>query len=170
LEKNNIIGNNIYCESFFITKGIVKIINMGYKTKSMLHQSSGKNIKFLRKRKARRMRDSDVFVETEDVAYKNEKGEDKIYQKIVGFKDKNPYIQPGDKKDEGMSSHFMRDDGDKLAWPSIYKTDSGEWVEQSKEEAKERGELFEFKSTKRMQKFAEGSWKNKKFIKGKFFK
>jgi len=28
LEKNNIVGNNIYCESFLITKGIVKIINM----------------------------------------------------------------------------------------------------------------------------------------------
>lgn len=170
---------------------------MGYKTKSMLHQAGGRglsgkkriprshlgnkidkekkvtkdNIKFFKGLKARRMRDSNVFVETEDVAYKNEKGEDKIYKKIVGFKDENPYIQPGDKKGEGMSSHFMADDGDKLAWPSIYKTDSGEWVEQSKDEARERGELFEFKSTKRMKKFArEGSWKNKRFLDGKFFK
>ena len=110
---------------------------MGYKTKSMLHQSSEGNIKFLRKRKARRMRDSDT--------------------QIDGY--------------EGRSSHLMADDGDKLAWPSIYKSDSGEWKEQSQNEAKERGELFEFKSSKRMKKFArEGNWKNKKFLDGKFFK
>ena len=81
MEKNNIIGNNIYCESFFIIKGIVKIINMGYKTKSMLYQIGGDsfnfrkkriprkrladkigedNIKLLKGHKARRMRDSDT--------------------------------------------------------------------------------------------------------------
>ena len=72
---------------------------------------------------------------------------------------------------EGRSTHLMADDGDKLAWPSIYKTDSGEWKEQGPAEARERGEMFEFKSTKRMEKFArEGNWKNKRFEDGKFLK
>ena len=110
---------------------------MGYKTKSMLYQTGGGNIKFFKGHKARRMRDSDT--------------------KIDGY--------------EGRSTNLMADNGDKLAWRSIYKSDSGEWKEQSQDEAKERGEMFEFKSNKRMQKFArEGDWKNKKFLKGKFFK
>jgi len=144
---------------------------MGYKTKSMLHQVGGETIKFLRKRKARRMRDSDVFVKTETATYKDKEGNSKEYNKIVGFEDKNPNRKDGDDKNEGRSTHLMADDGYKSAWPSIYKTDSGEWKEQSQEKAKERGEMFEFKSNKRMEKFArEGNWKNKRFESGKFFK
>ena len=144
---------------------------MGYKTKSMLHQVGGETIKLFKKRKARRMRDSNVFVETEKDTYVNDKGEEKEYDKIVGFKDKNPNLKKGQKPNEGMSTHYMADDGDRLAWPSIYKTDSGEWKEQSQAEAKERGEMFEFKSNKRMKKFAiEGNWKNNRFEDGKFFK
>jgi len=110
---------------------------MGYKTKSMLHQVGGDNIKLFKGHKARRMRDSDT--------------------QIDGY--------------EGRSTHLMADNGDKLAWPSIYKSDSGEWKEQSQDEAKERGEVFEFKSQRRMKKFARGgSWKNKRFIDGKFLK
>ncbi len=144
---------------------------MGYKTKSMLHQSSGDNIKLFKKHKARRMRDSNVFVETEKATYEDKEGKIHEYDKIVGFKNKNPNLKNGDRKNEGMSTHLMADDGDKLAWPSIYKTDSGEWKEQSQDEAKKRGEMFEFKSNKRMEKFArEGNWKNKRFDDGKFFK
>ena len=144
---------------------------MSYKTKSMLHQIGGETIKSFKGHKARRMRDSNVFVETETNTYVNDKGEEKKYEKIVGFKDKNPNLKNGQDSNEGMSTHYMRDDGDKLAYPSIYKTDSGEWKEQSLEKAKERGEVFEFKSNKRMKKFArEGNWKNKRFEDGKFLK
>ena len=144
---------------------------MGYKTKSMLHQIGGETIKSFKGHKARRMRDSNVFVETETHTYVNDNGEEKEYEKIVGFKDKNPNLKKGQNPNEGMSTHYMADDGDRLAYPSIYKSDSGEWKEQSQGEAKERGEMFEFKSNKRMQKFArEGNWKNKRFEDGKFLK
>jgi hypothetical protein len=110
---------------------------MGYKTKSMLYQSSGDNIKLFKKHKARRMRDSDT--------------------QIDGY--------------EGRSTHLMADNGDKVAYPSIYKSKSGKWKEQDEAGARSRGETFEFRSKEKMIGFArEGNWKNKRFLNGKFFK
>jgi len=131
---------------------------MGYKTKSMLHQVGGDSFNF-RKKTYPRKRLADKIGEDNIKLFKGHKARrmrDSDTQ-IDGYEDR--------------STHLMADDGDKLAWPSIYKSDSGEWKEQSQGEAKERGEMFEFKSNKRMQKFArKGNWKNKRFEDGKFLK
>jgi len=131
---------------------------MGYKTKSMLHQVGGDSFNF-RKKTYPRKRLADKIGEDNIKLFKGHKARrmrDSDTQ-IDGYEDR--------------STHLMADDGDKLAWPSIYKSDSGEWKEQSQGEAKERGEMFEFKSSNRMKKFArEGNWKNKRFEDGKFLK
>ena len=135
---------------------------MGYKTKSMLHQIGGETIKSFKGHKARRMRDSNVFVETETHTYINDKGEEKEYEKIVDFlKTKILTLKRGKTQTKVCQL---------IIW-QMMETDSGEWEEQSLGKAKDRGEVFEFKSNKRMKKFArEGNWKNKRFEDGKFLK
>tara|TARA_R100001198_G_C5167823_1_gene170050 strand:- start:101 stop:490 length:390 start_codon:yes stop_codon:yes gene_type:complete len=129
---------------------------MGYKTKSMFHQIGGDNFNFRKKRIPRNRLGNKLENIKFFKGYKARRMRDSDTQ-IDGY--------------EGRSTHLMADDGDRLAYPSIYKTDSGEWKEQSLEKAKKRGEVFEFKSNKRMKKFArEGNWKNNRFEKNKFLK
>ena len=63
------------------------------------------------------------------------------------------------------STHLMstvEQDGIHYAYPTITnKTESGEFVDQSFENAKKSGELFEFKTHKEADAFAKGSWKLK---------
>ena len=47
-------------------------------------------------------------------------------------------------------------------WPSITFDEQGEKIEQTKDEAIDAGEVYEFKNKKKAQKFAYGSWKKGK--------
>ena len=65
------------------------------------------------------------------------------------------------------STHLMVDDvkgnptGTYSVWPSI-TTDKEGYEKQTQEEAHTRGEVYEFKSKRRAEKFAAGSWKKGK--------
>ena len=71
-------------------------------------------------------------------------------------------------QEEGSSSTHLttwgESDGGKFhAWPTITnKTESGEYKDQSFKEALKAGEVYEFKSKRRAEKFAAGSWKKGK--------
>jgi len=74
---------------------------------------------------------------------------------------------PGQPKGS-KSTHLMVDDikGNTTkrynVWPSIKPDSKGVYKSQSPKQAKERGEVFEFRSKKKAQKFAAGSWKKRK--------
>ncbi len=63
------------------------------------------------------------------------------------------------------SSHLMVDNISKAkkrdykVWPLISPDETGEYKTQGEKEAEEKGELFKFKSKRRAEKFARGSWK-----------
>ena len=73
-------------------------------------------------------------------------------------------------QEEGQypSTHLMVDNiftakkGEYKVWPSIGVGPLGKYHAQSFEQAKNKGELFKFKSRKRAEKFAHGSWKKGK--------
>ena len=62
-----------------------------------------------------------------------------------------------------QSSHLMADDNEDEAWASIYRDESGNWSNQTYEQAKERNEVYKFhgkKAKNRLINFArEGNWK-----------
>lgn len=66
------------------------------------------------------------------------------------------------------SSHLMMDNvrtaekGKYSVWPSIAPGPLGEYHSQSFEQAKDNDELFKFRSKKRAERFAHGSWKKGK--------
>lgn len=63
------------------------------------------------------------------------------------------------------STHLMQDNvpvakkRDYKVWPSISPDQTGEYKTQGEKKAEEKGELFKFKSKRRAEKFARGSWK-----------
>ena len=64
--------------------------------------------------------------------------------------------------DGDVSTHLMASveaDGKNLVFPTIYPVAPGKYVDQSFEEALNRGEVFEFKNPRRADRFAKGSWK-----------
>ena len=61
-----------------------------------------------------------------------------------------------------VSTHLMESmeyDGKNYVYPTIYPVSPNKYVDQSFDEAWKRGEVFEFKSPKRADRFARGSWK-----------
>jgi len=62
-----------------------------------------------------------------------------------------------------QSSHLMADDNINQAWPSIYIDESGNWSNQTYDQAVERNEVYKFhgkKAKDRMINFARGgNWK-----------
>ena len=73
------------------------------------------------------------------------------------FHDKPQY------KGHKQYSHLMADDNEDEAWASIYRDESGNWSNQTYEQAKERNEVYKFhgkKAKDRMIAFARGgNWK-----------
>lgn len=73
-------------------------------------------------------------------------------------------------QDKGtQSTHLMgsdiigNDSGRYHVWPTITnKTETGEYRDQSPDEAFKAGEVFEFRSKKKAKKFEAGSWKKGK--------
>ena len=65
-------------------------------------------------------------------------------------------------------THRMLDDiknnptGIYKVWPSKTFDKDGEKINQTREEAEKKGEVFEFKSKRRAERFAHGSWKKGK--------
>ena len=53
-------------------------------------------------------------------------------------------------------------------WPSITTTKEG-WDPQTKEQAEQKGEIFEFKRKGQAKRFAKGSWKTRAIKKGKYY-
>lgn len=98
-----------------------------------------------KKRRARKMR------EGKGVAYVSDD-----YSKIT----KSPQY-PNQKR----STHLMVDNvpvakkRDYKVWPLISPDETGEYKTQGEKGAEEKGELFKFKSKRRAEKFARGSWK-----------
>ena len=69
------------------------------------------------------------------------------------------------------STHLMQSgeaDGKFIVSPTIFPNKDKSWTSPGEgnpsfDEAEKRGELFSFKSKKKAEKFAEGSWKKKKY-------
>ena len=68
-----------------------------------------------------------------------------------------------------QSTHLMGSDiidnptGVYHVWPTVTnKTESGEYEDQDRDQALKAGEMYEFKSKRRAEKFAAGSWKKGK--------
>lgn len=92
----------------------------------------------------------------------------------TGRKRKARAMRPSEGKyypgqEEGSkSTHLMVDDiegnptGRYHVWPSIRPNKEGVYKSQTGQQAYERGEVFEFKSKNKAQKFAAGSWKKRK--------
>lgn len=61
-----------------------------------------------------------------------------------------------------VSTHLMASvefDGRNFAYPTIYPTAPNQYVDQTFDEALEKGEVFEFRTPKAADRFARGSWK-----------
>jgi len=64
--------------------------------------------------------------------------------------------------DGDVSTHLMASvdaDGKIFVFPTIYPVSPNNYVDQSFDEALDRGEVFEFKNPRRADRFARGSWK-----------
>ena len=66
-------------------------------------------------------------------------------------------------KGQGHSTHLMADDNKTKAWPTLFQTEKGVFYEGGFNEAKRKGEVYNFQNQKQMIDFArKGNWKNKK--------
>ena len=62
------------------------------------------------------------------------------------------------------STHLMaygEADGKFVAFPTIFQDNSGDWYEGGFDEAKKKGEIYQFNTEQEAKDFAEGNWKNK---------
>jgi len=67
--------------------------------------------------------------------------------------------------DGDISTHLMASveyDGRNFVYPTIYPLSPGNYVDQSFEEAFDRGEVFEFRNPRAASRFEHGSWKPRK--------
>ena len=62
--------------------------------------------------------------------------------------------------DGSESTHLMADDNETTAWPTLFQNEDGNFYPGDKNEAKRKGEVYEFDSKREMSDFArKGNWK-----------
>jgi len=94
---------------------------------------------------------------------RNSRGENTTY--VTGNQGSYEFHDKPQFENHKPSSHLMADDNESKAWPSIYRDETGNWSNQTFNQASERKEVYTFRGKNAKNKMIEfarkGSWKLK---------